>query len=102
MPRKLKVFRTSTGFHDAYVAAPSRKAVARVAASEPARVRATERPARKVAAAPGRRVARAARAPERPGGLELMTLRTIEFEDGRRVTILTRPDAATIERFTSD
>lgn len=25
-PRKLKVFRTSTGFHDAYVAAPSRKA----------------------------------------------------------------------------
>jgi hypothetical protein len=26
MPRKLKVFRTSTGFHDAYVAAPSRKA----------------------------------------------------------------------------
>ncbi len=82
-------------------AAPSRKAaVAR--ASEPARVRPTERPARKVAAAPARRVARAARAPERAGGLELMTLRTIEFEDGRRVTILTRPDAATIERFTSD
>ena len=26
MPRKLKVFRTSTGFHDAYVAAPSQKA----------------------------------------------------------------------------
>lgn len=26
MPRQLKVFRTSTGFHDAYVAAPSRKA----------------------------------------------------------------------------
>jgi chromosome segregation ATPase len=26
MPRKLKVFRTPTGFHDAYVAAPSRKA----------------------------------------------------------------------------
>ena len=26
MSRKLKVFRTSTGFHDAYVAAPSRKA----------------------------------------------------------------------------
>ena len=26
MPRKLKVFRTSTGFHDAYVAAPSRQA----------------------------------------------------------------------------
>jgi len=26
MPRKLKVFRTSTGFHDAYVAAASRKA----------------------------------------------------------------------------
>lgn len=26
MPRKLKVFRTSAGFHDAYVAAPSRKA----------------------------------------------------------------------------
>ena len=26
MPRKLKVFRTSTGFHDAYVAASSRKA----------------------------------------------------------------------------
>lgn len=26
MPRKLKVFRTSTGFHDAYVAATSRKA----------------------------------------------------------------------------
>jgi hypothetical protein len=26
MPRKLKVFRTATGFHDAYVAAPSRKA----------------------------------------------------------------------------
>jgi hypothetical protein len=26
MPRKLKVFRTSTGFHDAYVAAPSRRA----------------------------------------------------------------------------
>jgi hypothetical protein len=26
MPRKLKVFRTTTGFHDAYVAAPSRKA----------------------------------------------------------------------------
>ena len=26
MPRKLKVFRTSTGFHDAYVAAPNRKA----------------------------------------------------------------------------
>jgi hypothetical protein len=26
MARKLKVFRTSTGFHDAYVAAPSRKA----------------------------------------------------------------------------
>jgi len=26
VPRKLKVFRTSTGFHDAYVAAPSRKA----------------------------------------------------------------------------
>ena len=26
MPRKLKVFRTSTGFHDAYVAVPSRKA----------------------------------------------------------------------------
>jgi len=25
MPRKLKVFRTSAGFHDAYVAAPSRK-----------------------------------------------------------------------------
>jgi hypothetical protein len=25
MPRKQKVFRTSTGFHDAYVAAPSRK-----------------------------------------------------------------------------
>ena len=26
MPRKLKVFRTTIGFHDAYVAAPSRKA----------------------------------------------------------------------------
>ena len=26
MPRKLKVFRTPTGFHDVYVAAPSRKA----------------------------------------------------------------------------
>jgi hypothetical protein len=26
LPRKLKVFRTPTGFHDAYVAAPSRKA----------------------------------------------------------------------------
>jgi chromatin segregation and condensation protein Rec8/ScpA/Scc1 (kleisin family) len=26
MPRKLKVFRTPIGFHDAYVAAPSRKA----------------------------------------------------------------------------
>jgi hypothetical protein len=26
MPRRLKVFRTPTGFHDAYVAAPSRKA----------------------------------------------------------------------------
>lgn len=26
MPRKLKVFRTAAGFHDAYVAAPSRKA----------------------------------------------------------------------------
>lgn len=26
MPRKLKVFRTPTGFHDAYVAAPSQKA----------------------------------------------------------------------------
>jgi len=26
MPRKLKVFRTAIGFHDAYVAAPSRKA----------------------------------------------------------------------------
>ena len=26
MPRKLKVFRTPSGFHDAYVAAPSRKA----------------------------------------------------------------------------
>ena len=26
MPRKLKVFRTPTGFHDAYIAAPSRKA----------------------------------------------------------------------------
>jgi hypothetical protein len=26
VPRKLKVFRTPTGFHDAYVAAPSRKA----------------------------------------------------------------------------
>jgi hypothetical protein len=26
MPRQLKVFRTTTGFHDAYVAAPSRKA----------------------------------------------------------------------------
>jgi hypothetical protein len=26
MPRQLKVFRTSTGFHDAYVAAPSQKA----------------------------------------------------------------------------
>ncbi len=26
MPRKLKVFRTPAGFHDAYVAAPSRKA----------------------------------------------------------------------------
>lgn len=26
MPRKMKVFRTSIGFHDAYVAAPSRKA----------------------------------------------------------------------------
>lgn len=26
MPRKLKVFCTATGFHDAYVAAPSRKA----------------------------------------------------------------------------
>ncbi|HUQ12749.1 MAG TPA: hypothetical protein VM055_00555 [Novosphingobium sp.] len=26
MPRKLKVFRTAVGFHDAYVAAPSRKA----------------------------------------------------------------------------
>ena len=26
MPRKLKVFRTPTGFHDAYVAVPSRKA----------------------------------------------------------------------------
>jgi hypothetical protein len=26
MPRNLKVFRTPTGFHDAYVAAPSRKA----------------------------------------------------------------------------
>ena len=26
MPRKLKVFRSPTGFHDAYVAAPSRKA----------------------------------------------------------------------------
>ena len=26
MPRKLKVFRTPVGFHDAYVAAPSRKA----------------------------------------------------------------------------
>ena len=26
MPRKLKVFRTSAGFDDAYVAAPSRKA----------------------------------------------------------------------------
>lgn len=26
MPRKLKVFRTSIGFHDAYVAAPSQKA----------------------------------------------------------------------------
>jgi hypothetical protein len=26
MPRELKVFRTPTGFHDAYVAAPSRKA----------------------------------------------------------------------------
>lgn len=26
MPRKLKVFRTTTGFHDAYVAAPSQKA----------------------------------------------------------------------------
>jgi hypothetical protein len=25
MPRKLKVFRTTTGFHDAYVAAPSQK-----------------------------------------------------------------------------
>src|SRR6185312_8207523 len=26
MPRKLRVFRTPIGFHDAYVAAPSRKA----------------------------------------------------------------------------
>ena len=26
MPRRLKVFRTTIGFHDAYVAAPSRKA----------------------------------------------------------------------------
>lgn len=26
MPRKLKLFRTATGFHDAYVAAPSKKA----------------------------------------------------------------------------
>ena len=26
MPRKLKVFRTAAGFHDAYIAAPSRKA----------------------------------------------------------------------------
>jgi len=30
MPRKLKVFRTPTGFHDAYVAAPSRKAALEV------------------------------------------------------------------------
>jgi hypothetical protein len=29
MPRKLKVFRTMTGFHDAYVAAPSRAAALR-------------------------------------------------------------------------
>lgn len=29
MPAKLKVFRTMTGFHDAYVAAPSRAAALR-------------------------------------------------------------------------
>ena len=29
MPRQLKVFRTMTGFHDAYVAAPSRAAALR-------------------------------------------------------------------------
>ena len=34
MPRKLKVFRTSTGFHDAYVAAPSQKAALEAWGSE--------------------------------------------------------------------
>jgi hypothetical protein len=33
-PRKLKVYRTSTGFHDAYVAAPSRAAALRAWGSE--------------------------------------------------------------------
>ena len=34
MPRALKVFRTSTGFHDAYVAAPSRAAALRAWGSD--------------------------------------------------------------------
>jgi hypothetical protein len=34
MPRKLKVFRTPIGFHDAYVAAPSRKAALEAWGSE--------------------------------------------------------------------
>ena len=37
MPRKLKVFRTPTGFHDAYVAAPSRKAALEALRAQQAR-----------------------------------------------------------------
>lgn len=33
----------------------------------------------------------------RAEGLELMTLRTIEFPDGRRVQVLTRPDPGTVQ-----
>ena len=55
MPRKLKVFRTSTGFHDAYVAAPSRKAALAAWGADAdlfARGVAEEVPDRKLTAAP--------------------------------------------------
>jgi hypothetical protein len=54
--------------------------------------------------ATNRRTAAAARRRDRvileAGGepLELMTLRTIEFPDGRRIQVLTRPDPATASR----
>ncbi len=35
----------------------------------------------------------------RYSGLQVMTLRTIEFPDGRRVQILTRPEPGTLSRF---